>query len=169
MPPEISRFPELFGDYDYSQRFRDIAIDDRWAHRDWNDLGRYFIDPFGLPLLAVAAAGVIAAPGRALRLSPFIVLVYSQLLFATDTQRLLVLAFPVLAVLGGGGIAWLAKRLRVPEAAFAVVFAGVFLASLFDANDLGTQVLPDALILLGGLVGALAARRGTPTATRASP
>ncbi len=157
MPPEISRFPELFGDYNYVQRYRDIAIDDRWAHRDWGDLDRYFVDPFGPVLLVVAAAGALAEPKRALRLSPFLGLVYSQLLFATDTQRLLVLAFPALAILGATGIHRFGKRLRVSEIAFCGAFGGLFVASLIDANEFGSRFWIEVSVAASCLaVGALA-------------
>ncbi|MEO8540315.1 MAG: hypothetical protein ABI577_11285 [bacterium] len=161
MPPTISRFPELFGEYSYRERYSDITVNDRWAHREWSDLDRYLFDPFGLPLLVVAGAGVIADPRRALKLSPFFVLVYSQLLFATDTQRLLVLAFPALAILGAGGVGWFAKRRWLPEVAFAAVFAVGFAWSLFDANAFGAAFWPGVAALGGGIaVGIVAVRVG---------
>lgn len=154
MPPEISRFPELFGDYNYATRFQEIVVDDRWAHRDWNDLDRYLVDPFGLPLLLLAVAGAIVAPRRLLRLSPFFVLVYAQLFFASDSQRLLVLAFPALAMLCGLGLTKLGAMLRVGEWAVAGVVAGVFVLSLLDANEFGAEVAPQVAVLAAGLIAA---------------
>lgn len=162
MPSQIARFPELFGEYSYSQRYTDIVVNDRWAHRELHDLDRYLFDSFGLPLLVVGVAGTITDRKRAVRLLPFVVLVYIQLLFATDTQRLLVLAFPVLAILGGGGIGWLAKHMRLPETAFVVVFAVSFGASLTNGDNFGADVRLGVLAMGVGLVAGYLAMRLRP-------
>lgn len=158
MPPEISRFPELFPEYSYSQRYEDIFVNERWAHRQWDDFDRYLADPFGIPLLVLAAAGVAATPSRALRLLPFVLLVYSQLLFATDTQRLLVLAAPALAILAAGGMDWLGVRLRVPVWTFAAGAGAVFALSLAEGAEFGTALLWQTA-LVAVLLGAAAAWR----------
>lgn len=144
MPPQISRFPELFEKYDYRQRYTDIVVNDRWAHRQWGDFDQYLLDPFGLPVLGLAAAGAVVNPKRAARLGPFVILVYSQLLFATDTQRLLVLALPALAMLGAESIAALARRQPRADVAIAVGFAGVFVVTLVEPNEFGTQLWREA-------------------------
>ncbi len=150
MPPQISRFPELFGEYDYRQRYTDIVVNDRWAHRDWSDFDRYLFDPFGLPLLGAAALGAVVDPKRAARLTPFFVLVYSQLLFATDTQRLVVLAFPALAMLAGSAARRAGQRRRVLDAAMLGGFAGVFAVTMLDANTFGAQLWRETAACVSG-------------------
>jgi hypothetical protein len=154
MPPEISRFPELFGDYSYATRLREIGLDDRWEHRSWRDINRYLFDPYGVPLLALVVVGAIADPKRVARVAPFIVLVYSQLLFATDTQRLLVLAFPVLAVLGAAGVSRAARWVGTPERNLAILMALFFAWTLMHANDVGAGALgpaPEVVAVIGGV------------------
>ncbi len=156
MPPEISRFPELFEDYSYRQRYTDIVVNDRWAHREWGDLDRYLVDPLGVPLLLLAALSVAANPARALRLSPYLLLVYSQLLFATDTQRLIVLAFPGIALLIAGGAKGLGRRQATIAAAILGGFTAVFLMTLTHANEFGARTWPEAAaFLIGGIVGCM--------------
>jgi len=157
MPPAISRFPELFHDYSYTGRLQQIGLDERWAHRQWADFDRYLFDPFGLPMLLLALVGAAQKPERLLRLVPFLVLVYSQLLFATDTQRLLVLGVPALAILAAGGADHLAQKFRLPAALFVVAFAGLFALSLFDPNDYGSPLLIQSLLVGGGAVAVLVA------------
>src|SRR5829696_8644803 len=74
-------------------------------------LGTYYLWTFGLvggllPLLSLASK-----EGRTMvvRLLPFVLLVYAQLLFAYDTERLLVFAFPAVAILLALGLKVLAK------------------------------------------------------------
>lgn len=159
MPSQISRFPELFGEYDYRQRYTDIFVNDRWAHREWDDFDRYLFDPFGLPLLGLAVTGAAVRPGRAARLSPYILLVYSQLLFATDTQRLLVLAFPALGVSAASGTDRLKVRLEKFDAAALSGFAAVFVLTLFEPNVFGAQLWREAAAFVGGGITTLLAQR----------
>jgi drug/metabolite transporter (DMT)-like permease len=77
--------------------------------------------------------------------------VYAQLLFATDTQRLLVLASPALAILSGGSTSRAGPRRAQLDAAMLGGFAGVVIVTLFDANDFGAQVWREAA---GFVVGA---------------
>lgn len=156
MPPEISRFPELFSEYSYSQRFDEIGREYRWGDRAWGDLDRYFSDPFGVLLLTLAVLGCVRRPGLALRLAPFLLLVYFQLLFATDTQRLIVLAFPAVAWLAMHGAELLHGRLRLHPAALLPLAALLFAITLRDPARYDTPVLPLALLVGSYLVAAVA-------------
>ena len=115
--------------------------------------GTYYLWTFGLvggllPLLSLASK-----EGRrmAVRLLPFVLLVYAQLLFAFDTARLLVFAFPVVAILVALGLKVLAKAAWVGEVYLVplplVMFAANLRDSGFHANlDLQAPLL--ALYLL---------------------
>ena len=147
MPPQISRFPELYRDYNYGDRYRTIVKEDRWPHRELKDFDRYIFDPLGLPLLVLAVVGGSLDPTRALRLLPFLLLVYAQLLFATDTQRLIVLAAPALAVLAASAANHVAAWRR-GEVVLAAAALFVFLATLWDANSFGAQSKVEAAVLV---------------------
>jgi hypothetical protein len=165
MPPVISRFPELFGEYSYSERLDSIAREQRWGDRQWSDWDRYFTDPFGVLLLALAVAGAAHKPLLAAKLAPFLVLVYSQLLFATDTQRLLVLAFPALAWLAMEGV----DDLRVGPAALIPLAAVLFALSLRDPAGYGRGVWLEALLVVGWVPLAAAVGHRRPSLRPASP
>ena len=147
MPPVISRFPEIFPPYSYIDRFNAIGRDLRWGDRAWGDFDTYITDPFGIALLGLTLIGTARKPMLALRLAPFVVLVYSQLLFATDTQRLIVLAFPALALLAMPGLDALASWLRVRVALFLPAALALFALVLLSRTDYGSPLLLQAAVL----------------------
>src|SRR5215213_7150475 len=113
--------------------------------------GEYYLWTFGLvggllPLLSLASK-----EGRrmAVRLLPFVLLVYSQLLFAQDTERLLVFAFPAVAILLALGLKVLAKVAWVREV-YLVPLPLVMLAA--NLRDMGAY---DAYLDLQALLLAL--------------
>ncbi len=120
--------------------------------------GEYYLWTFGLvggllPLLSLASK-----EGRrmAVRLLPFVLLVYAQLLFAQDTGRLLVFAFPAVAILLALGLKVLAKVAWVREVYLVPLPLVMFAANLrprgvHDAN-LGLQALLLALYLVAVFV-----------------
>lgn len=158
MPPVISRFPGLFPPYNYLDRFNEIARDSRWAHLSWSDVDPYLADPFGVALLALALIGGFRVPRLALRLAPFLLLVYSQLLFATDTQRLLVLAFPALVLLAMPGLDAVTMRLRVPIASVLPAAVALFALTLLGRDDFGSPLLLQSGVIAVWLAAATGAR-----------
>src|SRR5215212_3585493 len=113
--------------------------------------GEYYLWTFGLvggllPLLSLASK-----EGRrmAVRLLPFVLLVYAQLLFARDTERLLVFAFPAVAILLALGLKVLAKVAWVREV-YLVPLPLVMLAA-----NLRTEGAYDAYLDLQALLLAL--------------
>ena len=159
LPREIGQFPELFPRYSYGERYRVIFVEQRWEHLRWADFDIYLGDPFGVPLLALAAAGVVAAPGRAARLLPFLALAYTQLLFATDTQRLLVLGFVALGILAAGGADWTARRAGPPTGWVLAFCWAVFGVSLMDAPGFGSGLIRQSVLTGAGMAAAMAIRR----------
>ncbi|MCC6420095.1 MAG: hypothetical protein IT429_17815 [Gemmataceae bacterium] len=132
MPEVIRRFPDLYEHYDLSKLLHDIGYRQRYFARDWVTVRSYTVEPFGIVAPVLIALGWRRTRGPLLRLAPFLLLVYTQLLFATDTQRLIVLAGPALcwlAVLGAEdaiGRGWL----NAPAALIAA--AGAFVLTLAD-------------------------------------
>src|SRR5215213_2002742 len=122
--------------------------------------GEYYLWTFGLvggllPLLSLASK-----EGRrmAVRLLPFVLLVYSQLLFAQDTERLLVFAFPAVAILLALGLKVLAKVAWVREVYLVPLPLVMFAANLrnleggSDVVNLDLQALLLALYLVAVFV-----------------
>ncbi|MDP9341800.1 MAG: hypothetical protein M3Q23_06785 [Actinomycetota bacterium] len=85
------------------------------------------ISAFGLLVPILVVTGLRRYRRLALRMLPFVVLAYVQLLFALNTERLLVLAFPALIPLAVGGMRTLMDAGRVGPRRF-VLLAGVFFA-----------------------------------------
>lgn len=158
MPPVISRFPEIFPPYSYVDRFNEIGRDFRWGDRAWGDFDAYFTDPFGLVVLALALIGAARTPLFAMRLAPFFVLVYSQLLFATDTQRLLVLAYPAVALLAMTGLQLVANRLRVRTVLFVPAAVALFALMLIHRGRYDSPLLLQGAVLAAWLAAAWCVR-----------
>jgi len=68
------------------------------------------------------------------RFSPFLLLVYSQLVFAADTARLVMIAFPTVIVMALTGAEHLAQRLQVPSGAI-IPLPLIFYAFLLVKTD----------------------------------
>jgi hypothetical protein len=82
--------------------------------------------PLALPLLAIKQVAIVL-----LRFSPYLILVYAQLLIARNTERLVALAFPALIVMSVVAVQKVMTDLRI--------------------NPLWALVLPASLFVLGTL------------------
>lgn len=136
LPSHISRFPEIFPDYNYVSLARDIGYEQRVLDFEPGDFWSYTTRPFGIALPLLALVGAWRRPLLALRLLPFNVLVYAQLFFATDTERLLVLAAPVLLWIAAAGAVSFGPRSAVAGAAL-VLGLGLFGARLVSSGSYG--------------------------------
>ena len=123
--------------------------------------GEYYLWTFGLvggllPLLSLASK-----EGRrmAVRLLPFVLLVYSQLLFAQDTERLLVFAFPAVAILLALGLKVLAKVAWVREVYLVPLPLVMFAANLRSEGAYDAYLDLQALLLALYLVAVFVAGR----------
>ncbi len=131
----------------------------------------YLIRPFGVAPIAFALLGLKDRWRAALRLLPFVLLVYLQILFAWNTDRLLVLAFPALLLLAPAGWSRLRRWGIAPE------FVGLVLGGFFALNFLGHGQYPArfglqaALLAVGVLAGVMTrwqARRGSGRGSRSA-
>jgi hypothetical protein len=147
MPEDIRRFPELYGPYNYLTLLQDIGREQRVREWGWDAFLSYTTSPLGLALPLLAALGLRRAWRLALGMLPFVTLTYVQLLFATDTQRLLVLVAPGLVVLALEGVAELRERLAVPSMALLPGAVAVFLLVLTDRQDYDIAFAPQAIVI----------------------
>ncbi len=139
--------------YDYLQRARVITA------RRLHDLGwpafhactteAFGIAPCLLSLLAIRRNLTLLG-----RLWPFVVMVYAQMIFATDTQRLIVLAFPAVLLMAGNGLDALTCRLGVTGIAWLPLGAILFAETLWHPQRLVAGTIPQlaAIIAYAALV-----------------
>jgi len=144
LPEIIRRFPELYASYDYYALLRDIGYHQRFADRDLESLRAMTTNPFGLVAPTLAMFALRRHAVLAVRLLPFVALVYLQLLFATDTERLLELAGPALCLMAMAGIEdlgrWRPGAGWVAVATSAIAFAFVLREPNAFAVDLRLHV-----------------------------
>ena len=132
LPPVISRFPELFPRYNYLDLLGEVGHDQRLRYLGVDTFHAYSWRTFGVIPLLLALASLRSSWRLALRLSPFLVLVYAQTLVATDTERLLVLAFPAVLILAAIGMEQVLAMSRATAVAAAAVALLAFAPNLAD-------------------------------------
>lgn len=148
-------------EYSYAERWGRIAVP-RLQGFSPASAARIFVYAFGVPLSVFSAVGAVRRPALLLRLLPFFALVCAQLLFAKDTQRLVIAAFPGIVMLGLHGLADVSGWLRVRAPYLASLPLAVFLLNASDPfrrpPPLRTQLIvagvPLALILCAALLRA---------------
>jgi hypothetical protein len=117
--------------------------------RDWPRTVLEVVSGFGLTVTALAALGVGAARTTALRLAPYVAAVIGQVLFAQNTERLVVLAFPAVVVLAVEGLRWLRDRAGADETILVALVLGAFGLQLVDPSEWEPHAaLPLGLLLV---------------------
>jgi hypothetical protein len=159
LPGEISRFPDLFPPYDYLALARDIGYHQRLEHMGFDTFAAYTYRALGVGPLVFAAAALPSHWRLALRLSPFVLLVYAQTVVATDTERLVVFAFPAVIWLAVAGIPDTCERARVRPEAFLITAGGLFLLTLLSRDSYQVAAQPQIAVIVAGGVGAVLAMR----------
>lgn len=110
------------------------------------------VTSFGAIVPVLAAVGVYSARRLAVRFAPFVLVVLSQLLFAQNTQRLVVLAFPALVVLAVFGLRWLRDERGVDSSVLTCLAVGTFALGLLSR----TEWMPNAAVQLAWLAAMIA-------------
>jgi len=151
MPEIIRRFPDLYPPYDYRDLARHIGYEQRWHYFGWSMLETFTWRPFGLAPLLFALAGGVLNWRLALRLLPSLLLIYSQLIVATDTERLLVLCFPFVALLASEAMGRAGRAFGVNPAAFVPLFVLQWSLLLWDPSVYVPPLAAQAAVLVAGL------------------
>ncbi len=148
-PAYVARFPAAIRDnviphYTYGSVLHHIV--GKRLHHLGSTLVRT-VSAFGLvvPLLAVVGLRSPRARSFALRSVPFLVLVLTQLLFAYNTERLLVLGLVAVVPMATWGLEQLMELRGAGPAAYVVLAATVFAVQLVGVHEWE----PNPLIQLG--------------------
>ncbi len=153
LPPELSLVHRGQTSYGYLAVLHDIGLP-RLRSIGLDSLIAFTLRPFGASLLLLAGVGLVRWPALALRLGPLVALSYLQLLFATDTERLLVLAAPALIFLATTGVQSVSRSLYLSPVSFAPPLLGLFAALLLEPHTVAVpgwwHLLP--LIIFGGFL-----------------
>jgi hypothetical protein len=159
LPANVRAADDAITSYSYLERAR--AIGARRLHQfNGSTLHAASTEPFGM---APCLLGLVAwRRNLALlaRMWPFVLMVYAQLFFATDTQRLVMLAFPVVLLMACNGLEELRRRLRAAPSSWILLGVFLFVAMLWHRQKWTSGVGVQMIILAGYAGGvALIARR----------
>jgi hypothetical protein len=111
LPDLVTGSAPVEGAYTLGNLFHQFGLH-RMQEFSWSAFKSYTVDPFKLHFLALAVWGAARHRGLFVRVLPFLALVYAQLLFASDNQRLLVAAAPVVLLLAVMGCRELVRTLE---------------------------------------------------------
>lgn len=132
--------------YDYFQRARIITS------RRLHDLGAPALhacttEAFGMAPCLLSLLAIRRNLALLGRLWPFVVMVYAQLIFATDTQRLIVLAFPAALLMSGNGVDALTRRLGIPTIAWLPLGAILFSETIWNPQRRIAGTIPQLVAI----------------------
>lgn len=159
LPANLQEFRTYIPGYNYLDLLRDIGWDIRAHDRTSDTFLLYTTGTWGVPILALAAIGVARNPLLALRLAPFMVLVYAQLLFALNIERLLVFGFPAMIWLAIEGARALVEGRPGPRVILVAALAACLVALNFrdpDSVPIGFEL--QTLLLIAFLALIIGAR-----------
>ena len=108
----------------------------RLQHLSFSDLHTYTIGTFGAAVTILPLFAVRQALPLFFRFLPFLLLVYSQLIFAGNTERLLVLGFPAVILFALKGIDTVSERLSLSSLHFFVLPLIYFAVYLMDPDNI---------------------------------
>jgi hypothetical protein len=163
LPETVRLVQEGSSSYGYLELFRSVGLERLRTISAW-DLYAYSVGTFGvivlLPLFALRRAGVLF-----LRFLPFLLLVYAQLLFAVNTERLLVLAFPAVILMALAGVEGLSERLSIGPGwfvwlALALVVVNAVFPGYFSGAQLTAQIVVLVVFLAAGCIVRIVERGG---------
>jgi hypothetical protein len=120
--------------YSLTDLFQTIGMDRLHALTPYNVGLRYLVFPLGITLLGLPLFAIKQNAKLLLRFAPFLALVYIQLLFAVNTERLVVLAFPPLLLMSTTGIRNLMSRLDLNPVYALCLPAALFVLSTLSLD-----------------------------------
>jgi len=163
LPQRMQEFRAFIPTYNYWVLLRDIGWGIRAHDRTFDTFLLYTTGTWGVGLFALAAIGAVRRPLLTLRVTPFLVLVYAQILFAVNIERLLVFGFPVMILLAiEGGKAVVSERGTLGVWLLALFAAVAASLNLRDPASIPLGFELQALLFIAFLAFALGLRPTTP-------
>lgn len=157
LPRELRQVDREDEDHGFRERFYTIS-QQRFEDRSWSALHAYTVGTFGVLSLVLPFFDFRKNTELLLRFLPFVVLTYVQLLLATDTQRLLILAFPVTITMSLNGLEHLMRRFGIRTFVFVALSLALISLNLWHTARITGPVRFQACILTAGLVLAFLTR-----------
>jgi len=128
----LRRFISTTGDYeDYSTLFNSIGIfhiNGFWP----SNLEPYLFGSFGVALLVLPVFALVRNLNFTLKSLPFLILVYTQVLFAVNIERLVVYAIPVVIICSLNGMISLCEKYKIHIAVSLVIPASCYLILILN-------------------------------------
>jgi hypothetical protein len=153
-PTYLQRFPETLrfvqresSSYHYGQLFKQV-VQERLQDLSFHALNRYTVGTFGVLAMLLPFFAIRENARLLVRVLPFLGLVYAQLLFAVNTERLLIAGLPAIIVLAVNGVKTLVKVLNIPVISLAglpVVLMGL---NLLRLSEVSASVDMQALVFI---------------------
>ncbi|MFA6439993.1 MAG: hypothetical protein WCX28_11835 [Bacteriovoracaceae bacterium] len=106
----------------------------RLVHLKLVDVQIMTVRTFGVATLVLALFGCIAKKELILRYMPFILLVYFQLAFSVNTERVLIIALPAIIILAATGIKFLLERKYIDYRIVLLIFSLIILLNLKNTS-----------------------------------
>jgi hypothetical protein len=129
------------------------------AKCDWFDTTVRTVSAFGVTVGLLALVGAATARQLLVRAAPYLALVLVQLLFAFNTQRLVVLAFPVVILLALEGIRWLTDAKGMPVVPFVALAFTTYALGLLSLREWEPNTIAQAAVFVGFVGWAVITRR----------
>jgi hypothetical protein len=131
---------------------------------EWPQTAAKALSAFGLLPLLLPFAGGRRTLSLLARLSPFLILCFAQLLFAGNTQRVVVFAFPAVIAMAMSGASRLVEHGGIPAVGLLALAAAEFALALIWPTEWMPGLIPQAALVLALVALTLGLRRfGRPS------
>jgi len=132
--------------YNYWQLIWD-TLKTRLHNLSYGSLIDYFVRPYGVFLVLASVYSFWYNKKYLVKFLPFILLIYLQLVFAINTERLLVFAFPALIIFAIDGLRTFTSITKTSPSAFILLLVLLYLANILSGFDQFTAHLQIQFLL----------------------
>jgi hypothetical protein len=136
-----------------------VEVPSRVQRLDMDALPSYTVGTFGTALTLLPLAALRRNAVWLIRSMPFLALVASQMLFGNDTERYLILAFPIVLPMALNGLRTLSVRFEVPEILWALLPLALIAFELTLVDPFFVKLRFHLLAIALALIGIAALRR----------
>lgn len=158
LPPELSQVQNMNSHYGYAQLIREIGLP-RFQNAGAAEMYQWTIGTFGFALMLFSIVGMALQRMNFLKWLPLLLLIYAQLLFAVNVERLLVAGIPLFVVFSLFALREMIHKLRAPEWMLVFIPLSFWLLSLVTLSFFGWPFHIQAGLLAAVSAGILIAGR----------